>query len=104
MGSELISIRDLIAYRMLRGLTVERVRINMPTAYGHFRLIPFRHKTTGLEHIALIKAWRRTSRCWCAYTRRALPAIFASRRCDCGEQLHRSIQAIRRAGRGWCSI
>lgn len=102
-GLKLISIRDLIAYRMLQELTVEKgEEVNMPTAYGHFRLIPFRHKTTGLEHIALIKGDVATDEPVLVrvHSSCATGDIFASRRCDCGEQLHRSMQAIERAGRG----
>ncbi|MDE5920505.1 MAG: bifunctional 3,4-dihydroxy-2-butanone-4-phosphate synthase/GTP cyclohydrolase II [Paramuribaculum sp.] len=102
-GLKLISIRDLIAYRMLRESTVEKgEEVNMPTAYGHFRLIPFRHKTTGLEHIALIKGDVATDEPVLVrvHSSCATGDIFASRRCDCGEQLHRSMQAIERAGRG----
>ncbi len=102
-GLKLISIRDLIAYRILRELTVEKgEEVNMPTAYGHFRLIPFRHKTTGLEHIALIKGDVATDEPLLVrvHSSCATGDIFASRRCDCGEQLHRSMQAIERAGRG----
>ena len=102
-GLKLISKRDLIAYRMLRELTVEKgEEVNMPTAYGHFRLIPFRHKTTGLEHIALIKGDVATDEPVLVrvHSSCATGDIFASRRCDCGEQLHRSMQAIERAGRG----
>ena len=82
---------------MLRELTVEKgEEVNMPTAYGHFRLIPFRHKTTGLEHIALIKGDVATDEPLLV----RVHSSCASRRCDCGEQLHRSMQAIERAGRG----
>lgn len=102
-GMKLISIRDLIAYRMERELLVEEgVEVDMPTAYGHFRLIPFRQKSNGLEHIAIIKGKvddgapvlvRVHSSC-------ATGDIFASRRCDCGEQLHKAMQMIEAEGRG----
>lgn len=102
-GMKLISIADLIAYRRRQETIVEMgVEVDMPTAYGHFRLIPFRQKSNGLEHIALIKGdvadgnpvlVRVHSSC-------ATGDIFASRRCDCGEQLHRSMLAIEREGRG----
>lgn len=102
-GMKLISIRDLIAYRMERELLVEEgVEVDMPTAYGHFRLIPFRQKSNGLEHIAIIKGKvddgepvlvRVHSSC-------ATGDIFASRRCDCGEQLHKAMQMIDAEGRG----
>ena len=76
--------------------------VNLPTAYGHFRLIPFRQKDNGLEHIALIKGdvtgeepvlVRVHSSC-------ATGDIFGSLRCECGEQLHRAMQAVEKAGRG----
>ena len=55
-GLKIISIRDLIAYRLKQESLVEKgVEVDMPTEYGHFRLIPFRQKSNGLEHIAIIK-------------------------------------------------
>lgn len=102
-GLKLISIRDLIAYRMKRESTVEKgVEVDMPTAYGHFRLIPFRQKDNGLEHIAIIKGdlsideptlVRVHSSC-------ATGDIFGSCRCDCGEQLHKAMKMIEQEGRG----
>ena len=77
--------------------------VDLPTAYGHFHLIPFRQKDNGLEHIAIIKGdvaagdepvlVRVHSSC-------ATGDIFASQRCDCGEQLHRAMQMIEKEGRG----
>lgn len=102
-GMKLVSIRDLIAYRLASEQLVEQgVEVDMPTSYGHFRLIPFRQKNNGLEHIALIKGdisdgkpvlVRVHSSC-------ATGDIFASRRCDCGEQLHKAMQMIEAEGRG----
>ncbi len=102
-GLKLVSIRDLIAYRLATEKLVEvGVEVDMPTAYGHFRLIPFRQKSNGLEHIALIKGnvgdgepvlVRVHSSC-------ATGDIFASSRCDCGEQLHKAMQMIEKEGRG----
>ncbi len=102
-GMKLVSIRDLIAYRLATETLVEvGVEVDMPTAYGHFRLIPFRQKSNGLEHIALIKGdisgeepvlVRVHSSC-------ATGDIFGSLRCDCGEQLHKSLQMIEAEGRG----
>ena len=102
-GLKLISIRDLIAYRLRKELLVEQgVEVDMPTAYGHFRLIPFRQKSNGLEHIALIKGdisgeepvlVRVHSSC-------ATGDIFGSMRCDCGEQLHRAMELIDKEGKG----
>ena len=103
LGMKLIQIKDLIAYRLQRESLVEKgVEADMPTAYGHFRIIPFRQKSNGLEHVALIKGeWkpdepvlvRMHSSC-------ATGDIFASQRCDCGEQLHKSMQLIEKEGKG----
>lgn len=102
-GLKLVSIRDLIAYRMRTESTVEQgVEVDMPTSYGHFRLIPFREKESGLEHIALIKGdisdgepvlMRVHSSC-------ATGDIFGSQRCDCGEQLHKAMAMVEKEGRG----
>lgn len=102
-GLKLISIRDLIAYRLRNDLLVERgEEVDLPTAYGHFRLIPFRQKDNGLEHVALIKGdvsgeepvlVRVHSSCLTGDT-------FASLRCECGEQLHKAMQTIEKEGRG----
>lgn len=102
-GLKLISIADLVAWRLRHDSPVERgEEVDMPTAYGHFRLIPFREKDTGLEHIALIKGdisdgepvlVRVHSSC-------ATGDIFGSMRCECGEQLHKAMQMIEKAGRG----
>ena len=102
-GMKLISIRDLIAYRLSNDSLVERgEEVDMPTAYGHFRLIPFRQKENGLEHIALIKGdvtgeepvlVRVHSSCMTG-------DIFGSQRCECGEQLHLAMQLIEKEGRG----
>ena len=102
-GFKLISIRDLIAYRLKNDNLLEKgEEVDMPTAYGHFRLIPFRQKDNGLEHIALIKGdvadgepvlVRVHSSC-------ATGDIFGSMRCECGEQLHKAMELIEKEGRG----
>lgn len=102
-GLKLISIRDLIAYRLQHDNLLEKgEEVDMPTAYGHFRLIPFREKTTGLEHVALIKGdptlpdpmlVRVHSSCMTG-------DIFGSKRCECGEQLHKAMEMIEKEGRG----
>ncbi|MCQ2197369.1 MAG: bifunctional 3,4-dihydroxy-2-butanone-4-phosphate synthase/GTP cyclohydrolase II [Bacteroidaceae bacterium] len=99
----IITIKDLIAYRLQLESLVERgEEADLPTAYGHFRIIPFRQKSNGLEHIAIIKGdWkadepvlvRMHSSC-------ATGDIFGSQRCDCGEQLHQALQLIDREGKG----
>ncbi len=101
---KLISIQDLIAYRYARESLVEKgVEVDMPTEWGHFRLIPFKQKSNGLEHIAIIKGdlnaddkpvlVRVHSSC-------ATGDIFGSKRCDCGDQLHKALQMIEKEGRG----
>ena len=102
-GLKLISIHDLIAYRLKEESMVEKgEEVSMPTAFGDFRLIPFRQKSNGLEHIALFKGtWepdepvlvRVHSSC-------ATGDIFGSKRCDCGEQLHKAMEMIDKAGKG----
>ena len=94
-GLKLISIRDLIAYRLGNDSLVERgEEVDMPTAYGHFRLIPFRQKDTGLEHVALIKGdvegdepvlVRVHSSCMTG-------DIFGSRRCECSSSRRRAAE------------
>ncbi|MGN0238048.1 MAG: bifunctional 3,4-dihydroxy-2-butanone-4-phosphate synthase/GTP cyclohydrolase II [Lepagella sp.] len=102
-GLKLISIRDLIAYRLTtESLVIRGEEVDMPTAYGHFHLIPFLQKDNGLEHIALIKGdvagddpvlVRVHSSCMTG-------DIFGSMRCECGEQLHLAMQRIEKEGRG----
>lgn len=102
-GLKIIAIKDLIAYRLKQESLVEKgVEADLPTAYGHFRIIPFRQKSNGLEHIAIFKGeWtaeepvlvRMHSSCMTG-------DIFASKRCDCGEQLHQAMQMIDKEGKG----
>lgn len=102
-GMKLISIRDLIAYRLSTESLVEMgVEVDMPTAYGHFRLIPFRQKSNGLEHIALLKGDLSTGEPVLVrvHSSCATGDIFASQRCDCGEQLHQALRMIEAEGRG----
>lgn len=100
---KIITIKDLIAYRLNEESLVERVaESNLPTAYGNFRIITFRQKSNGLEHIALTKGdidgnepmlVRVHSSC-------VTGDIFASSRCDCGEQLHKAMELIEKEGKG----
>lgn len=102
-GLHIITIKDLIAYRLQHECLVERgEEVDMPTEFGHFRLIPFRQKSNRLEHIALIKGqWeagepilvRVHSSC-------ATGDIFGSKRCECGEQLHKAMRMVEEAGKG----
>ena len=102
-GIKIIAIRDLIAYRLKQESLVEKgVEVDMPTHHGHFRLIPFRQKSNGLEHVAIIKGEinpdepvlvRVHSSCMTG-------DIFSSMRCDCGEQLHKAMEMIEKEGKG----
>lgn len=102
-GMRIISIRDMIAYRLRRESLIEvGNEADMPTCYGHFRLIPFRQKSNGLEHFALIKGeWNEEEPILVrVHSSCATGDILGSMRCDCGEQLHRSLQMIEKEGKG----
>lgn len=102
-GMKIITIKDLIAYRLKKETTIEvGVEVDLPTIYGHFRLIPFRQTSNGQEHMVIIKGYwdegesvlvRVHSSC-------ATGDILGSLRCDCGEQLHRSMEMIEKEGKG----
>lgn len=102
-GLRLISISDLIKYRINKESLVERgVEVDMPTEYGHFHLIPFREKRSGLEHIAILKGNVATPEPVLVrvHSSCATGDIFGSKRCDCGEQLHKALRMIEKEGRG----
>lgn len=102
-GFKLISIAELIAYRLKQeSLVVKGVEVDMPTEYGHFRLIPFRQKSNGLEHVALIKGEFKPDEPVLVRVHSSCTTgdIFGSLRCDCGEQLHKSMQMIEKEGKG----
>lgn len=100
---KIITIKDLIAYRLQRESLIEKgEEVNLPTAYGYFHLIPFRQKSNGLEHIALIKGtWEKDEPILVrVHSSCATGDIFASKRCDCGEQLHKAMEMIEKEGKG----
>jgi len=102
-GLKLISIRDLIAFRLKNESLVEMgEEVDMPTEYGHFRLIPFRQLNNGLEHIAIIKGDVSTPEpvLLRVHSSCATGDIFGSKRCDCGAQLHKALTSIEKEGRG----
>ncbi|MBR1712194.1 MAG: bifunctional 3,4-dihydroxy-2-butanone-4-phosphate synthase/GTP cyclohydrolase II [Alloprevotella sp.] len=102
-GLRILTIRDLIAYRLRTESLVERgEEVDMPTAYGHFHLIPFRQKMGGKEHIALIKgSWSPEDAVLVRVHSSCMTGdIFGSQRCDCGDQLHRAMQMVEQEGRG----
>ncbi len=99
----IITIKDLIAYRLRKDSLVEMGdEVDMPTAYGHFHLIPFRQVSNGLEHFALRKGeWREGEPIMVrVHSSCATGDILGSLRCDCGEQLHKAMQMIEKEGRG----
>ena len=112
----LSSIKDLIAYRTnhselllhhseqpLNNVLVERGEtVNLPTEYGDFMLTPFRELTTGLEHVALVKGeWEKDEPVLCRVHSSCMTGdIFGSKRCECGEQLHKAMQMVEREGKG----
>ena len=100
---KLISIKDLIAYRLKKESIIEvGDEVDMPTDYGHFRLIPFRQQSNGLEHMALVKGeWSEEEEILVrVHSSCATGDILGSKRCDCGEQLHKALQMIEKAGKG----
>ncbi|MBV5280922.1 MAG: bifunctional 3,4-dihydroxy-2-butanone-4-phosphate synthase/GTP cyclohydrolase II [Paludibacter sp.] len=100
---KIITIEDLIAYRLKTESLVEMgVKVNMPTAYGNFKLIPFRQTSNGLEHIALIKGeWKKDEPVLVRVHSSCMTGdIFGSMRCECGEQLHKAMQMIEKEGKG----
>ncbi len=102
-GLKIITIKDLIAYRLSKESLIEvGSQVDMPTRYGHFRLIPFRQKSNGLEHMALIKGtWTEDEPVLVrVHSSCATGDILGSMRCDCGEQLHKSLERIEREGKG----
>ncbi|MBQ9532394.1 MAG: bifunctional 3,4-dihydroxy-2-butanone-4-phosphate synthase/GTP cyclohydrolase II [Prevotella sp.] len=100
---KIISIKDMIAYRLQKESIIEvGDEVDMPTAYGHFRLIPFRQQSNGLEHMALVKGeWKDDEPVLVrVHSSCATGDVLGSRRCDCGEQLHKALQMIEKEGKG----
>ena len=102
-GMRIVSIKDLIAYRLTKESIIEvGDEVEMPTEYGDFKLIPFRQQSNGLEHMALVKGeWRPDEPILVrVHSSCATGDILGSKRCDCGEQLHKAMQMIAREGKG----
>ena len=100
---KIITIKDMIAYRLQKESLVEKgEEVDMPTDFGHFRLIPFLQKSNGLEHMALIKGeWQEGEPVLVrVHSSCATGDILGSKRCDCGEQLHKAMQMIEKEGKG----
>ena len=99
----IISIKHLIAYRLRTETVVEAgEEVDMPTEYGHFKLIPFRQLSNGLEHVALIKgSWEPDEPVLVRVHSSCMTGdVFGSLRCECGEQLHLAMKEIEEAGKG----
>jgi 3,4-dihydroxy 2-butanone 4-phosphate synthase/GTP cyclohydrolase II len=100
---KIVTIKDLIAYRLkFQSIIIKGTEVDLPTDFGHFRLIPFIQKSNGMEHVALIKGTftkgepvvvRVHSSC-------VTGDIFGSNRCDCGPQLHKAMKMIDTIGKG----
>lgn len=102
-GLKLISIEDLIAYRLKAESLVEKgEKVNMPTAHGQFKLIPFKQISNGMEHVALIKGeWEKNEPVLVRVHSSCITGdIFGSMRCECGEQLHKAMEMIEKEGKG----
>ncbi len=99
----IISIRDLIEYRMKTDSLIEEiVRVDMPTKYGHFKLVAFQEKSSSNEHLALIKGeWKEGEPVLARVHSSCFTGdILASMRCDCGEQLHQAMKMVEAKGTG----
>ncbi|PDP71086.1 bifunctional 3,4-dihydroxy-2-butanone-4-phosphate synthase/GTP cyclohydrolase II [Tannerella forsythia] len=102
-GIKIITIRDLIAYRLRTESLVEKgVEANLPTEHGRFRIIPFRQKSNGAEHVVLIKGELNADEPVLVRVHSSCMTgdIFGSMRCDCGEQLHKAMRLIEQEGKG----
>lgn len=102
-GVKIITIAELIAYRLKKESIIEvGVEVDMPTRYGHFHLIPFRQQSNGLEHMALVKGkWERDEPVLVrVHSSCATGDILGSLRCDCGQQLHKSMELVEKEGKG----
>jgi 3,4-dihydroxy 2-butanone 4-phosphate synthase/GTP cyclohydrolase II len=100
---KIIAIKDLIAYRLKSdSIIIKGVEVDLPTSYGHFRLIPFIQKSNGMEHVALIKGeWTKDEAVIVRVHSSCVTGdIFGSYRCDCGTQLQRAMQLIEKEGKG----
>lgn len=100
---KIVSIKDLIEYRMERDTLIEEiVRVDMPTKYGNFTLVAFADKSTNNEHLALIKGeWKKDDPVLVRVHSSCFTGdILGSLRCDCGEQLHAAMKMVEQEGKG----
>ncbi len=102
-GLKIITIRDLIAFRLkTESLIIQGAEVELPTAYGHFHLIPFIQKSNGMEHLAIFKGkWTKEEPVLVRVHSSCVTGdIFGSLRCDCGNQLHEALRMIEKEGQG----
>ncbi len=100
---KLVSIKDLISYLFQTESLIERgEEVSLPTQFGNFKIIPFRQKSNGLEHVALIKGeWEADEPILARVHSSCMTGdIFGSLRCECGEQLHKAMELIEKEGKG----
>ena len=100
---KLITIKDLISYRMRNeSLVREIITVDLPTIYGDFRLHAFEEKLTGAVHLALVKGqWKEEQPVLVRVHSLCMTGdVFGSRRCDCGEQLHNALRMVEEEGTG----
>lgn len=100
---KIITIEDLIAYKLqTESLVSKGVKVHLPTRYGDFDLIPFKQKSNGSDHIALIKGkWSREEPVMVRVHSSCVTGdIFGSLKCDCGTQLHKAMEMIEKEGKG----
>jgi 3,4-dihydroxy 2-butanone 4-phosphate synthase/GTP cyclohydrolase II len=105
LGMKLISIKDLIEYRLQRdSLIEEMVKVDMPTKYGHFKLYVFRERNNpeSGEHLALVKGeWKDNEPILVRVHSSCFTGdMLGSLRCDCGEQLHEAMKMVEAEGKG----
>lgn len=102
-GIKIITIRDLISYRLKKESIVEKGETaNLPTKYGDFKIIPFRQLSNGLEHVALVKGeWEENEPILVRVHSSCVTGdIFGSLRCECGDQLHKAMEMVEKEGKG----
>ena len=100
---KIVTIKDLISYRLAKESIVTRqVEVEMPTAWGDFKLIAYKVETNGEEHMALVKGtWEKDEPLLVRVHSSCVTGdIFGSCRCDCGPQLHQAMEQIEKAGKG----
>jgi 3,4-dihydroxy 2-butanone 4-phosphate synthase / GTP cyclohydrolase II len=100
---KIVTIKDLISYRLKSdSILIKGVEVNLPTAFGDFKLTPFIQKSNGLEHVALTKGtWTKDDPVLVRVHSSCVTGdIFGSYKCDCGEQLHKAMELVEKEGTG----